>query len=56
MAALTSLRTSIVGGGFLCIGSVILLAAAIPAFRNYDVRTNEFAVREAEIRRKREIS
>ena len=56
MAAMTSLRTSIVGGGFLCIGFVIAIASLMPQFRNYDVRTNEFAVKEAEIRKKREIS
>ncbi len=56
MAAMTSLRTSIVGGGLLCIGFVAAIAALMPQFRNYDVRTNEFAVREAEIRKKREIS
>jgi hypothetical protein len=32
------------------------IAALMPQFRNYDVRTNEFAVKEAEIRKKREIS
>ena len=56
MAAMTSLRTSIVGGGLLCIGFVMAIAALMPQFRNYDVRTNEFAVKEAEIRKKREIS
>jgi len=56
MAAMTSLRASIVGGGFLCIGFVIAIASLMPQFRNYDVRTNEFAVKEAEIRKKREIS
>lgn len=56
MAAMTSLRTSIIGGGLLCIGFVVAIASVMPQFRNYDVRTNEFAVREAEIRKKREIS
>ena len=49
MAAMTSLRTSIVGGGLLCIGFVAAIAATMPKFRNYDVRTNEFAVRQAKI-------
>jgi MFS family permease len=44
MAAMTSLRTSIIGGGLLCIGFVAAIAAMMPQFRNYDVRTNEFAV------------
>ena len=56
MAAMTSLRTSIIGGGLLCIGFVMAIAALMPQFRNYDVRSNEFAVKEAEIRKKREIS
>lgn len=56
MAAMTSLRTSIVGGGLLCIGFVSAIAALMPTFRTYDVDTNEFALREAEIRRKRENS
>ena len=56
MAALTSLRTSIVGGGLLCIGFVAAISAAMPKFRKYDVRTNEFAVEQAKIRQNREIS
>jgi hypothetical protein len=56
MAAMTSLRTSIVGGGLLCIGFVAVIASSMEKFRNYDVRTNEFAVKEAEIRRLREAS
>ncbi|MEN9292620.1 MAG: hypothetical protein RL288_416 [Actinomycetota bacterium] len=54
MAALTSLRTSIVGGGLLCIGFVAAIAAVMPKFRNYDVRTNEFAVQQAKIRQNQE--
>ena len=50
MAAMTSLRTSIVGGGLLCIGFVAAIAATMPKFCNYDVRTNEFAVQQAKIR------
>ena len=56
MAALTSLRTSIVGGGVLCIGFVAAIASVMPKFRNYDVRTNEFAVEQAKIRQNRENS
>ena len=56
MAAMTSLRTSIVGGGLLCVGFVLAIASLMPQFRNYDVRTNEFAVKEAEIRKNRENS
>ena len=54
MAAMTSLRTSVVGGGLMCIGYVAVIASLMPKFRTYDVRTNEFAVKEAEIRKKRE--
>ena len=56
MAAMTSLRTSIVGGGLLCIGFVAAITAIMPKFRNYDVRTNEFAVEQAKIRKNRENS
>jgi MFS family permease len=54
MAALTSLRISVVGGGLMCIGFVTAIASVMPAFRNYDVNKNEFAVREAKIRKNRE--
>jgi MFS family permease len=54
MAAMSSLRTSIVGGGLLCIGFVSLIAAVMPKFRSYDVRTNEYALKEAKIRKNRE--
>ncbi|MGA0188791.1 MAG: MFS transporter [Candidatus Nanopelagicaceae bacterium] len=54
MAAMSSLRTSIVGGGLLCIGFVTLIAAVMPKFRSYDVRTNEYALKEAKVRKNRE--
>jgi MFS family permease len=54
MAAMSSLRFSVVGGGMMCIGFVIAIAAVMPAFRNYDVNKNEFAVQEAKIRKNRE--
>ena len=53
-AAMTSLRFSVVGGGLMCIGFVISIAAVMPAFRNYGVNKNEFAVQEAKIRKNRE--
>ncbi|MFO0196471.1 MAG: MFS transporter [Clavibacter sp.] len=53
-AAMSSLRTSIVGGGLLCIGFVSLIAAVMPKFRSYDVRTNEYALKEAKVRKNRE--
>ena len=55
MAAMTSLRVSVVGGGLLCVGFVIAIATLMPSFRNYDVNKNEFAVKEAKIRKNREI-
>ena len=36
------------------IGFVAAIAAVMPKFRNYDVRTNEFAVQQAKIRQNQE--
>ena len=55
MAALSSLRTAVIGGGLMCVGAVALVASVMPKFRTYDVRTNEFAVEQAKIRKNREI-
>lgn len=49
-AAVTNLKTSVVSGGLLCIGFVSIAAAALPKFRKYDARTNEFAVEQRKIR------
>ena len=49
-AAVTNLRTSVISGGLLCIGFVSIAAAAMPKFRKYDARTNEFAVEQRRIR------
>ena len=38
VAALTSVRTSVVSGGVLCVVGVLLAAVALPAFRLYDAR------------------
>lgn len=54
MAAATSLRTSVVGGGMLCIAFVFSISSVMPSFRRYDVRNNKFAVEQAKIRQKRE--
>jgi MFS family permease len=56
MAAMSSLRTSVVGGGLLCVIAVGAVASLMPKFRKYDVRTNEFAVEQAKIRKIRENS
>lgn len=50
LAAVTSLRTSIVSGGLVCVGAVGVLATCLPALLHYDDRTSEHAVREREVR------
>jgi MFS family permease len=50
-AEITSLRTSVVSGGLLCIGFVTLFTALLPDFRKYDSETNEFAILEAKKRK-----
>ena len=50
VAAWTNLRTSVVSGGLLCMGFVVLAATSLPKFRKYDVRSNEFAVAQRKIR------
>jgi MFS family permease len=40
VAALTSVRASVVSGGVLCVVGVALAAVALPAFRQYDARTS----------------
>jgi len=47
----TSLRTSVVSGGLLCIGFVTLFTALLPDFRKYDSETNKFAILEAKKRK-----
>ena len=47
----TSLRTSVVSGGLLCIGFVTLFTALLPEFRKYDSETNKFAILEAKKRK-----
>jgi MFS family permease len=50
VADLTSVRTSIVSGGILCVAGVALTAAWLRDFWRYDARTDEHAVRERELR------
>jgi MFS family permease len=45
-AALTSLRTSVISGGLLCIGLVSLASAKLPDFRNFDLETNPYAIEQ----------
>jgi MFS family permease len=51
VAERTSLRTSVISGGLLCIGFVSFFAAMLPEFRKYDSKTNKFAVSEAKKRK-----
>ena len=36
VASLTSLRTSVVSGGLICIAGCVITTLAIPAYRRYD--------------------
>ncbi len=45
-AAITTLRTSVISGGLLCIGIVGFAAAKLPDFRKFDLSTNHFAVEQ----------
>ncbi len=47
-AALSSLRTSVISGGLLCIGLVSLASAKLPEFRNFDLKTNTYAIEQRE--------
>jgi MFS family permease len=56
IAAATSLSFSVTSGGVICVVVVTILAILMPKFRKYDAETNEYAVRERELRKNREIS
>jgi len=47
-AAITSLRTSVISGGLLCIALVSFASAKLPEFRNFDVKTNPYAIEQRE--------
>lgn len=51
VAERTSLRTSVISGGLLCIGFVSIFSAMLPDFRKYDSKTNKFALSEAKKRK-----
>lgn len=55
VAAVWSVRGSVVSGGIACIGSVVALALALPKFMSYDERTNEHARRQR-ARRARQVA
>lgn len=52
MAAWTNLRTSVISGGLLCIGFVSLATGFLTDFRNFDRKTNKFAIAESQKRKK----
>lgn len=54
VASATSLSFSVTSGGISCFIFVLILAGLLPTFRKYDVETNEYAIREREIRKSRE--
>jgi MFS family permease len=56
VADLTSVRTSIVSGGVLCVAGVFATAAWLQDFWRYDARTDEHAVRERELRAAAEVA
>ena len=49
MAAWTTLRISVAGGGLICTGFVAISAKIMPDFWKYDVRTNRYAVEKREL-------
>jgi MFS family permease len=53
-AAITSLRTSVISGGLLCIGLVGFAASKLPDFRNFDLATNPYAIEQREKKKHRE--
>ena len=55
VASATSLSFSVTSGGISCVIFVAVLASFLPTFRKYDVETNEFAAREREIRKNRDL-
>nr|WP_239579580.1 MFS transporter [Microlunatus panaciterrae] len=50
VADLTTVRTSIISGGVLCVAGVAVTAAALRDFWHYDSRTDEHAVRQRNLR------
>ena len=54
VADLTTVRTSIVSGGALCVAGVAGTAAILRDFWAYDARTDEHAVRQRELRAARD--
>ena len=51
VATATSLSISVTSGGLMCVIFVAVLTSFLPTFRTYDVETNEFALKERQIRK-----
>ena len=51
MATATSLSFSVTSGGIMCVIAVLVMAAFLPKFRNYDVETNQHSLAQREIRK-----
>ena len=47
MASAFSVTFSVTAGGIICVISVALLASFFPKFRNFDIKTDEFALKKA---------
>ena len=54
VADLTTVRTSIVSGGILCVAGVAVTAGILRDFWRYDSRTDEHAVRQRVLRNARD--
>jgi MFS family permease len=54
VADATSVRASIVSGGVLCVAGVAATASLLPDFWRYDSQTDEHAVRERDLRARRQ--
>lgn len=54
VADVFGVRTAFVSGGLLCVGGVVVTAAWLRSFWRYDARTDEHAVRERELRARRQ--
>ena len=51
IASVTSLTFSVTSGGIICVLVVVLLAGFLPKLRNYDVETDEHAIKQRKIRK-----
>ncbi|MBU3735133.1 MAG: MFS transporter [Candidatus Planktophila sp.] len=56
MAAVTTLSISVTSGGIICVIAVVLLASFLPDFRNFDIRTNKFALENQKMAEKLRVN